>query len=289
MRLLDFKTIAVAIITSAAAVLQVPGTDNRPVAPYKIADHLYNVGASDIASYLITTTAGHILIDGGYEATVPIIESNVTAIGFNLRDVKILLNTQAHTDHAGGLARLKTLTGARLMMSERDAPIIEAGGRGDFVLTEPQWRFPAATVDRRLRDGDLVRLGSTTLTARLTPGHTKGCTTWTFDATDRGRTYHVVVLCGLTVLEGTRVSGMPAYPTIESDYERTFEVLKRMPIDIFLGAHPSYYDGMKKADALRAKPDGPNPFVDPDGFHAFVANAERRFRERLTAEKKSKR
>jgi metallo-beta-lactamase class B len=283
MRLLHFKAIAAVL---AAAVLQVPGTDNRPVQPFKIADHLYYVGASDISSYLITTTDGHILIDSGYEATVPIIEANVSALGFKLRDVKILLNTQAHIDHAGGFARLKTLTGARLMISERDAPIIEAGGRGDFVLTEPKWWFPPATVDRRLRDGDLVKLGSTTLTARLTPGHTKGCTTWTFDVTDRGRTDHVAVVCGMTVLDGTRVSGMPAYPTIESDYERTFEVLKRMPVDIFLGAHPSYYDGMKKADALRAKPDGPNPFIDPDGMRAYVAAAEQRFRERLAAEKK---
>jgi metallo-beta-lactamase class B len=286
MRLLHIKAIAAAITMMAASVLQVPGTDNRPTAPFRIADRLYYVGASDIASYLITTTDGHILIDGGYESTVPIIEKNVTALGFNLRDVKILLNTQAHFDHAGGFARLKTMTGARLMISEGDAPIIEAGGRGDFVLTDPMYRFPPVAVDRRLRDGDRVTLGSTALTARLTPGHTKGCTTWTFDAADRGRTFHIVVLGGLTVLEGTRVSGMPTYPTIESDYERTFEVLKRMPIDIFLGAHASYYDGMKKADALRAKPDGPNPFVDPDGFHAFVAAAEQRFRERLAREKR---
>src|SRR5262249_50118240 len=146
--------------------------------------------------------AGHILIDGGYESTVPIIEANIARLGFAMRDVKILLNTQAHYDHAGGFSKLKELTGARLMISGADAPIIEAGGKGDFVLTEAKYRFPPVHVDRRLRDGDQVPLGEVALTARMTPGHTKGCTTWTFDAPDRGRSYKVVVLCGLTILEG---------------------------------------------------------------------------------------
>lgn len=257
--------------------------DNQPSEPFRIADHVYYVGSSDIASYLITTRDGHILIDAGYESTAPQIEANIAKLGFTPRDVKILLNTQAHYDHSGGFARLKQQTGAQLMISERDTPIIEAGGKGDFILTEPKYRFPPVHVDRRLRDGDQVRLGEATLTARLTPGHTKGCTTWTFDASDRGRSYKVVVLCGLTILEGTKVTGMPAYPTIQSDYERTFEVLKRMPVDIFLGAHAGYYGGQEKARRLRQNPDGPNPFVDPDGFRAFVNNAEKRFRDQLGA------
>ena len=285
MRLHDFKAIAAAIWL-AAAVLQIPGTDNLATDPVRIADNVYFVGASDISSYLITTPQGHIIIDAGYDATVPLIEANVAKLGFKMSDVKTLLNTQAHFDHAAGFARLKALTHAQLMIGERDAPLIEAGGRGDFVLVAAENQFPPAKVDRRLRDGDQVRLGNMTLTARMTPGHTKGCTTWTFDALDRGRTERVVVLCGLTILEGTRVSGMPSYPTIESDYERTFEVLKRMPVDIFLGAHPSYYGGQEKAERLRKNPDGPNPFIDPDGFRTFVDRAESRFRERLAAERK---
>jgi metallo-beta-lactamase class B len=255
--------------------------DNQPSEPFRIADHVYYVGSSDIASYLVTTSDGHILIDAGYESTEPQIEANIAKLGFKLRDVKILLNTQAHYDHAAGFARMKQQTGAQLMISERDTPIIEAGGKGDFVLDEPRYYFPPVKVDRRLRDGDQVRLGEMTLTARLTPGHTKGCTTWTFDAADRGRSYKVVVLCGLTILEGTKVTGMPAYPTIQSDYERTLEVLKRMPVDIFLGAHAGYYGGQEKARRLRTNPDGPNPFVDPEGFRTFVSNAEKRFREQL--------
>lgn len=259
--------------------------DNQPAEPVRIADNLYFVGASDISSYLITTPAGHIVIDAGYETTVPQIEASVRKLGFKVSDIRILLNTQAHFDHAAGFAALKKATGAQLMISAPDVPIIESGGKGDFAIPESEAAFPPVKVDRALRDGDQVKLGNMTLTARWTPGHTKGCTTWTFDVQDRGRTYKVAVVGGLTILSGTRVSGMPAYPTIQSDYERTFEVLNHMPVDIFLGAHPSYYGGAKKAAALRANPDGPNPFIDPAGFKAFVAGAEKRFREQLAREK----
>ncbi len=282
--MIHIKLLLALLLHQAPAPALTP--DNQPVEPFRIADNVYYVGSSDIASYLITTRDGHILIDAGYESTEPQIEANIARLGFTLRDVKILLNTQAHYDHAAGFARMKQRTGAQLMISERDAPIIETGGKGDFILTDVKYRFPPVRVDRRLRDGDQVRLGEATLTARLTPGHTKGCTTWTFDASDRGRSYKVVVLCGLTILEGTKVTGMPDYPTIQSDYERTFEVLKRMPVDIFLGAHAGYYGGAEKARRLRTDPAAANPFVDPDGFRRFVDGAEQRFRDRLAAERK---
>ena len=278
---IKFAVLLVAAIWS----LQPSTPDNQPAEPVRIADNLYFVGASDISSYLITTPSGHLLIDAGYEATVPLIEASVAKLGFKLSDVKILLNTQAHYDHAAGFAKLKKLTGAQLMISAPDVPIIEAGGRGDFVLPDAQSAFPPVKVDRALKDGDQVKLGNMTLTARWTPGHTKGCTTWTFDVVDRGKSYHVVVLGGLTILPGTRLTGKPSYPTIQSDYERTFEVLKRLPVDIFLGAHPSYYGGAKKADELRAHPNGPNPFVDPNGFTTYVERAQQRFNDQVDREK----
>jgi metallo-beta-lactamase class B len=280
--------ITVALVLFAGQTTAPLTKDNQPVAPFRIADDLYFVGASDISSYLITTPAGHILIDAGYETTAPQIEANIARLGFKLQDVKILLNTQAHFDHAAGFAQLKKATGAQLMISEPDAPIIESGGRGDFVLTGPEYAFPPVKVDRRLRDGDEVRLGGRTLTARWTPGHTKGCTTWTFDAADRGRAYKAAVVCGLTVLSGTRVSGMPAYPTIETDYERTFEVLKHLQVDIFLGAHPSYYGGAEKARRARENPDAPNPFVDAAGYRSYIEAAEKRFRDQLARERAGK-
>ena len=275
--------IALACLAALVQTSQPLTPDNQPVEPVRIADNLYFVGSSDISSYLITTAQGHILIDAGYEATVPQIEANVAKLGFTMRDIKILLNTQAHYDHAAGFAQLKKLTGARLMISAPDVPMIEAGGRGDFIIKDGA--FPPVKVDRALKDGDQVRLGNVVLTARWTPGHTKGCTTWTFDVVDRGKTYHTVVLGGLTILPGTHLTGKPSYPTIETDYERTYEVLKHLPVDIFLGAHPSYYGGAKKAEERRAHPDSPNPFVDPDGFHRFVDRAEKTFRDQITKEK----
>jgi len=277
------KAVLAALVVLAARYPP-PGADNRPVDPVRIADRVFYVGASDIASYLIATPAGHILIDAGYDETVPLIQASVATLGFKLTDVKYLLNTQAHFDHAAGLARMKRLTGAQLVVSAQDAPIIEHGGRGDFHFGDTA-EFPAAAVDRRIGNGDRVQLGDTTLTAYVTPGHTKGCTTWTFDALDRGRTRRVVVVCGVTILDGTRLTNNAAYPEIARDYARTFETLAALPCDIFLGAHPSYYNGKAKWDALRAHADIENPFVDPEGYRAFVARAQQRFEQQLAGEK----
>src|SRR5262249_56184153 len=151
--------------------------DNQPIEPYRIAGSLYYVGSSGISSYLVATPAGHVVIDAGYEATVPMIEANIRKLGFRVSDVRILLNTQAHYDHAGGFAALQKDTGARLMASGPDADAIERGGTRDFSFGDAH-PFPPAKVDRRLKDGDTVTLGKLTLYAHVTPGHTKGCTTW---------------------------------------------------------------------------------------------------------------
>jgi metallo-beta-lactamase class B len=280
------RTAAAACVAAAVATAAAAPQDegNRPVDPFRIAENLYYVGSSDIGSYLVTTAAGHILIDAGYASTAPIIEANVAKLGRRIDDVKILLNTQGHGDHAGGFAAIKKRTGATLMVSAADADLIERGGAHDFSLGD-SLTFPSVKVDRRLKDGDTVTLGGMTLTAHLTPGHTMGCTTWTFDTQDAGRLVHVVDLCGLSILEHTRVSGMPGYPGIRTDYERTFRTLRTLPVDIFIGAHASYYGGMEKAAKAKANPSGPNPFVDPEGFRRMVDAAERRFRERLARER----
>jgi metallo-beta-lactamase class B len=273
--------IAMALAVSGAA--RPANRGNDPVEPYRIADNVYYVGASDIASYLIVTPAGDILIDAGFVDTVPIIERNMATLGFSVKDVRILLNTQAHFDHAAGFARLKALTGAKLEASVEDAALIERGGRGDFLFGDSE-TFPPATVDRRLEDGDQVRLGGAVLTAHLTPGHTKGCTTWTFTTHDRGRSLQVVVVGGTTVLPGVHLGGMPAYPGIGRDFAHTFEVLQSLPCDLFLGAHRSYYDGAEKAARLKLNPAGPNPFVDPDGYRAAVARWRATFEKQLASQ-----
>jgi metallo-beta-lactamase class B len=286
-----WKGISVTVVTLGlvfATVRSGGAQDDKPGEPFRIADNLYQVGSWDIGSYLITTPAGHILIDAGFESTVPVIETNVAKLGFNVDDIKILLNTQAHKDHAGGFAALKKRTGAQLLVSAADADVIERGGRGDFSLGD-SFMFAAATVDRRLKNGDTVSLGGVVLTAHLTPGHTQGCTTWTFDTKDAGRPLHVVDLCGLAVLDTTKIQkGMPGYPTIVEDYERTFATLRRLPVDIFIGAHVSYYDGRAKVEQMKGRAGGGNPFVDPEGFRRAVDNGERQFRERLAHNKSTR-
>jgi metallo-beta-lactamase class B len=272
---------AIALAAIAAGARQ---DDNQPIEPYRIAGNLYYVGSSGISSYLIATPAGHVVIDAGYESTVPIVEAGIRTLGFKVEEVRYLLNTQAHYDHAAGFAKLKKDTGAQLVVSAPDADVIERGGTQDFSFGD-RFPFPPAKVDRRVKDGDTVTLGKLTLHAHVTPGHTKGCTTWSFEVTENNRELHVVDMCGLAVLDSTRLVGNAAYPEIVSDYERTFTALRKLPVDIFIGAHPAYYDGTAKAAKAKANPSGPNPFIDPDGYRRYVDEGEKRFREQLAREK----
>lgn len=257
---------------------------NQPVEPYRILGNLYYVGASDVTSFLIATSRGLILLDGGFAETAAQIRDNVARLGFQLSDVKILLNSHAHLDHAGGLAQLKAWTGARLLASAGDAPLLAAGGHGDpfFGDTHP---FPPVAVDHPLRDGEAVTLGDTTLIAHLTAGHTRGCTTWSMQVADGGRLYDVVFVGSTSVLSGYRLTDHPTYPGIQEDYVHAFAVLAALPCDVFLGSHAQFYDGLDKARRLRAR-EKPNPFVDPQGYRAFVVRAEAAFRDQLQAERK---
>jgi metallo-beta-lactamase class B len=252
---------------------------NQPVEPYRIAGNLYYVGASDITSFLITTPEGHILLDSGFEETVPIIRENLKKLGFKLKDVKILLTSHAHYDHVGGLAALKELTGAKLLVHEKDIPQLARGGKGDPHLGD-QFPFRPVRADRALKDGEQVSLGGTTLTAHLTPGHTVGCTTWTMKASGQD----VVFVCSASILPGVKLTDNAAYPQIAEDYARTFQVLKSLPCDIFLASHASFYDGLGKAERLR-KGAEKNPFIDPEGYRTYVEKAEKRYRDLLEKEK----
>lgn len=258
---------------------------NQPVEPFKIAGNLYYVGASDITSYLITTPQGHILIDGGFVETAPLIRVSLQKLGFKLEDVKMLLNNHAHNDHAGGLAELKKLTGAKLVAAEGDAALLAAGGHGDFAFGD-RMVFPPVKVDRTIRDGDTVTLGGTTLTARVTPGHTRGCTSWTMQVKEGGQTLDVVFAGSVSVNPGVTLAVNPKYPKIAEDYARTFQTLKALPCDVFLSSHGSFFDLQGKAERLR-KGQTPNPFVDPKGYRAYLARMEERFQKQLAEERKA--
>lgn len=261
------------------------GPMNQPVEPYRILGNLYYVGASDVTSFLVATPAGLILIDGGFAETMPMIRRNVETLGFKMEDVKILLNSHAHFDHAGGLAAIKKQTGARLAASQADAALLASGGHGDHLFGD-QYPYESVTADRILKDGDRVELGGTTLTAHLTPGHTKGCTTWTMKVMDGGKSYDVVSVCSTSVLPDVSLTKNAKYPNVAADFEQTFRTLRGLPCDIFLGSHAGFYNGLEKAKRLR-KGATPNPFIDPAGYKAYVDGSEKAFRERLAAETKA--
>jgi metallo-beta-lactamase class B len=277
-RLAVILAVLAGAVSSAGA--QVPAEWSQPFAPFKIAGNLYYVGSKGLANYLITTPQGHILINSDLETTVPMIRENVETLGFKFSDVKILLISHAHWDHDAGSAKIKELTGAKYMVMEGDVPVVESGGKADFHYgSDPGARYPPAKVDRVLHDGDQVRLGDAALVAHLTPGHTKGCTTWTMKVQDGGKTYDVVIVGSPNVNDGYKLVNNAKYPQIAADYERMFRVLKSLPCDIFLGAHGSYFDMESKY--ARYKERGAAAFVDPEGYRKFVASKEQEFRAEL--------
>ena len=237
-----------------------------------------------LANYLITTPAGNILINSDLEANVPLIKASIEKLGFKFSDTKILLISHAHYDHDAASATIKQLTGATYMVMDADVPVVESGGKDDFQYgSNPDDRYKPAKVDRVLHDGSEVKLGGTVLVAHLTAGHTKGCTTWTMKVNEGGRSYNVVIVGSPYVNPGYKLVGNTLYPHIADDYTREFRVLKSLPIDFFLGAHGSYFD--LEAKYARMKEGAASPFIDPDGYKALVAGAERGFEAELARQK----
>jgi metallo-beta-lactamase class B len=271
------------VIPGGARAQEAPDWTN-PFPPFHIIANIYYVGSQGLASYLITTPQGNILINSNLEKSVPMIRDSIEKLGFHFSDTKILLISHAHWDHCAGSAAIKELTGAKYMVMDADVPEIEAGGKGNFQYGDsPGSRYQPAKVDRVLHDGDEVRLGGTALVAHLTPGHTKGTTTWTMKVADGGRTYNVVIVGSPNVNEGYVLVNNKLYPQIAEDYERMFRVLKSLPCDVFLGAHGSYY-GME-AKYARMKEGGLNPFIDPDGYKSYIAEREQTFLAELAKQK----
>src|SRR5579862_6409185 len=259
----------------------------EPFPPHKVVDNVYYVGSKGLASYLITTPQGNILINSSLESSVPLIRASIERLGFKFSDTRVLLISHAHYDHNAGSALVKELTGAKYYVMDADAPEVEVGGKGNFQYgDQASALYKPTKVDRVLHDGEEVQLGGVVLTAHLTPGHTKGCTTWTMKATEGGKSYNVVIVGSPNVNAGYKLVGNTLYPQIAQDYERTFRVLKSLPCDIFLGAHGNYY-GME-AKFARMKDGSPNPFVDPAGYKSYVAEREQAFRAELKKQSEAK-
>lgn len=264
----------------------------HPLPPFRIAGDLYYVGSQDLAPYLIATPQGLILINSDLPTSPPLIRASVEKLGFHFSDIKILLISHAHFDHCGGSAAIVRATGAKYFVMDADVPVVESGGKADFAYgNDLSMRYPPAHVDRALHDGDTVRLGGTVLTAHLTPGHTRGTTTWTLDepsdAPRHGRPLHVVIVGGPNVTSDYRLVDNQAYPQIATDYRRGFAVLHALPCDIFLGAHGVYFGLMEKYARWTA--GDKDAFVDPSGYKAYVADRAQAFEAALQKQMTQKR
>lgn len=256
----------------------------HPFPPFRIAGNLYYVGTDDLASYLVVTPKGNILINSDLEANVPMIKKSIEKLGFKFNDTKILLISHAHFDHAAGSQLIKQETNAKYMVMTEDVPDVESGGTSDFhYANDSSTYFPATKVDKILHDGDKVKLGGAVLTAHLTAGHTKGCTTWTMQVMDHGKPYEVVMVGSLNVNPGYKLVNNAPYPNIAQDYEHAIRELKSLRCDIFLGAHAGYFDLNKKYALLNHQ--NINPFVDPEGYKKHVAQKEREFYTELQKQK----
>jgi metallo-beta-lactamase class B len=255
------------LLTSENSVLRAQANPDwhRPFPAFKIAGNLYYAGTADLAVYLINTPQGNILINSDFAEDVPLIHKSIEGLGFKYGDTKILLISHAHSDHDEGVGLIKRETGATLMVMDADVPALESTAPGR----------PGAHVDRVLHDGDTVELGGSRLTAHLTPGHTKGCTTWTMQVHEGARTLNAVIIGSPNVNPGYVLVGNKDYPQIAQDYVKTFKVLKGLPCDLFLGAHGAYF-GMK-AKYEKAKAGEANPLIDPEGYKAYVSEREATF------------
>lgn len=256
----------------------------QPFPAFKLIGNVYWVGTYDLSTYLITTDAGHILINTGFVETVPEIRKGVEQLGFDFDDVEILTATHAHGDHVAGLAELKRLTGAQVWMSEADAVLLEDGGKSDFRFGDsPETHFEAVQVDRVLKDRDRIALGGVIVTAHHHPGHTKGATSFALIVRENGRDYRVVIANMGSINPGVTVSGMPKYPEIGDDYARTYAAQKAMAVDVFLASHAAQFgmhDKYKAGDAY-----DPNRFVDPQGYLAAVERLEKTYLDQLARER----
>lgn len=256
-----------------------------PVPPRRLIGNIHYVGAIGVSSYLITTPAGHILLDTGFDETVPLIAKSVAELGFNVADIKIMLSSHAHIDHTGGHARMKILTGAQVIASAEDARVLASGGADDFIpMPRELILYQPITVDRIVGDGETITLGGVTLTAHLTPGHTRGATTWTMTVNEAGRSHQVVFFSSASINPGTSLVLQPAYPGIAQDLETTFAKLRELPCDIFLAPHGGQFAMAEKFARLDRHEESPNPFIDPTGWKALLDHMEQSFRTQLAAE-----
>jgi metallo-beta-lactamase class B len=273
-----FLCAALMCVYSGPALAQIDW--NAPFPAHRVIDNVYFVGTEALGTFLITTPEGHILINSDFEATVPSIRASVEELGFNFEDIEIVLGSHAHGDHMEADALVKELTGAEVMAMEQDVAALRTmrpGGK----------EHP---IDRILHDGEEITLGGTTLTAHLTPGHTKGCTSWGLEVEEGGQTYNALIICSFGVNDNYVLVTNPNYPEIADDYVATFAKARALPVDVFLGSHGFFYGLAEKYEKLQARgPNDPNPFIDHAGYLAHIDTQEQRFQTMLAQQRDASR
>ena len=255
---------------------------NQPVEPFRIAGNLYYVGANEITSFLVTTQKGHFLLDAGFRETAPQILQNVTKLGFKVEDIRYLLNSQPHYDHAAGFATLKRLSGAKMVISRADAPLLARGGLGDFAFGD-RFQYEPVKADRLIDDGEVLSLGGTSMKANITPGHTKGCTSWTMNVREGKATHSVVFVCSVTA-PGYQLVGNAQYPSIVEDFRRSFRILEAMKPDIFLASHGNFFTLTEKRKKLKESPEI-NPFLNAAEYREYLRYSKKQFEKQLAGER----
>ena len=269
--------------SSAQQLIKLPNVQEswlQDYEPFRIAGNLYYVGTYDLACYLITTPKGHILINTGLAESAPMIRAHVEKLGFRFSDVKILLATHAHYDHVGAMAAIKKMTGAKMMIHEYDAPVLADGGNSDFIFGGKGSMFQPVKADRLLHDHDTVRLDDMRIVVLHHPGHTRGACSFLFDVKDEHRSYRVLIANMPTILDETKLSGMPGYPNVGKDYGHTLDAMKKLSFDICVASHASQFGLHKK----RKPGDGyhPEAFIDRPGYDAAIDDLRKAYLKRLT-------
>jgi metallo-beta-lactamase class B len=263
------------------------------VTPFRIAGNFYYVGREDVSVFLVTSPQGHALIEGGYPYSPSFIVSSIRQLGFDIRDVKAILSSEAHIEHAGGLAELQRLSGASIYASDSTAKGIESGGEdipGASFLPNKIFadvglaNYDPARVDHRVKDGDTVRVGPLAFVAHITSGHTIGCTTWTFTVKDGTRTLNVVDACALNLTDGMHLTKPEKYPGITEDFAKSFATLRSLPVDIWVTSHTQPWGRYRKYQASRSATHPADAFIDREGYAAYVDSAEARVRRKIADE-----
>jgi metallo-beta-lactamase class B len=260
-----------------------PAAWTTPFPAHRVIGNLYAVGTVDLGVFLVTTPAGHILVNTGLADSTALIRENIARLGFALEDVRVLLTMQAHFDHTAALAEIKELTGAEMWATEKDARVLADGG-----VSDPQYgactdfRFRPVPVDRTLRDGEVLEFGGMRITTHLHPGHTEGSASYSFTHRANGRDYRVLLANMGSVNEGKKLLKDPTYPGVAEDFATTFFRQMAMQVDVWVAAHGSQYGLQEKFRP--AQPYDPAAFVDPEGFLAAVTKFEQLYRAQLAAE-----